>query len=55
MSGGAGRDKVFGGGGGDTITTRDREHDTVDCGPGFDVAHLDPGDSARGCESVFRL
>ena len=55
MNGAGGNDCILGGGGNDTITTRDREHDTLDCGPGFDEAHLDPGDSARGCESVFRL
>ena len=54
---------VRGGAGDDRIFTRDGELDIVSCGPGVDVARLDPADAVEGataeapagdCERVTR-
>jgi Ca2+-binding RTX toxin-like protein len=62
MKGGRGRDKVvggkgldhfFGGGGGDTIRARDHHPDTIECGPGGDVAIVDRvEDGVYDCEQL---
>jgi Ca2+-binding RTX toxin-like protein len=58
-----GADRVYGGLGNDTIHTRDREADVVDCGPGRDTALLDamdiiadatPTNANGSCERVVR-
>lgn len=38
--------------GNDTIHARDGERDSIDCGPGTDVAYVDPVDVTSGCETV---
>lgn len=49
----AGRGRYDGGRGNDRINTvNGKRGDTVDCGPGRDVARIDKGDRALGCESV---
>jgi hypothetical protein len=48
----AGRDRVFGDSGADQIRASDGQHDVVRCGPGFDTAWVDPGDTRSGCEFV---
>lgn len=52
--GGPGVDGLFGGEGDDIINSRDGSPDTVDCGPGTDVAIIDSRDSngVVDCESV---
>jgi hypothetical protein len=49
-----GTDQLFGLGGDDLLKARDGDTtDTVDCGAGTgDVAEVDPGESAIGCETV---
>ena len=54
ISGGPGNDFISGGPGNDTIHARDGHRDVVDCGPGRDVAFVDPVDLVRGCERVVR-
>jgi hypothetical protein len=54
ISGGLGNDFISGGPGNDTIHARDGHRDGVDCGPGRDVAFVDPVDLVRGCERVVR-
>jgi hypothetical protein len=54
ISGGRGDDFISGGPGNDTIHARDGHRDAVDCGPGRDVAFVDPVDLVRGCERVVR-
>jgi len=48
---------VFGvctiGTGNDTIYAQDGEHDTIDCGPGADVAYVDSIDTVTACETVY--
>jgi Tol biopolymer transport system component len=51
---GAGADRVFAGPGRDLIRARDEERDRVDCGAGLDVALVDSGDRAVGCERISR-
>ena len=38
--------------GADTINARDGAADTIDCGAGDDVAHVDRKDVVTGCEQV---
>jgi Ca2+-binding RTX toxin-like protein len=62
LKGGAGRDKVvggkgfdhiYGGAGRDTIRARDRRPDTIECGPGRDVAIVDRvEDGVYDCEEL---
>ena len=52
ISGGPGKDVISGGPGNDAIHARDGHRDVVDCGPGRDVAFVDPVDVVRGCERV---
>jgi len=52
LHGGAGRDRLRGAAGDDRIDARGKGPDRVRCGPGRDVALLDPRDRARGCERV---
>ena len=52
--GGPGNNTIHGGPGTDTIHARDGHRDVVDCGPGRDVAFVDPVDLVRGCERVIR-
>jgi hypothetical protein len=40
--------------GNDIIRAQDQERDTVDCGPGRDVASVDKRDVVKGCEIVHR-
>lgn len=49
-----GNDTLSGGPGNDTIHARDGHRDVIDCGPGRDVAFVDPVDLVRGCERVVR-
>ena len=51
---GPGRDRVDGGGGGDTIRVRDGERDSVDCGTEQDTVYADRKDVLRHCERVRR-
>ena len=51
ISGGAGRDQLFGGGDDDSINAFDSEVDSVDCGTSLDDdAQVDAGDQVVGCE-----
>jgi Ca2+-binding RTX toxin-like protein len=52
LRGGSGRDRIFGRAGNDTIDASDRDHDTVDCGPGRDTVIVRRGDKLTGCERV---
>lgn len=52
VSPGGGADLVSGGPGADVIRTRDGFPDQVDCGPGKDIARVDPLDTVKGCERV---
>ena len=54
---GPGRDRLSGGRGDDTIKSRDRSHDTVRCGPGWDTVVADANDAVRAsCEHAsFRI
>lgn len=53
LTGGPGPDRLFGGPGSDRILARDGVADVVDCGPGWDVAVVDPIDQVSGdCEVV---
>jgi hypothetical protein len=54
ISGGPGNDTISGGPGNDTIHARDGHRDVIDCGPGRDVAFVDPVDLVRGCERGVR-
>jgi hypothetical protein len=38
--------------GNDTIDARDGEADSIECGPGNDVANVDKADTVNGCETV---
>src|SRR4051794_30346931 len=62
VHGGAGPDELFddqgedvlhGGPGNDRFSTRDGNHDVVECGPGDDVAIGDPHDTFTQCEHVY--
>ncbi len=55
MTGGPGRDRLFGGLEDDTIASQDGVFDVVNCGPGsFDAVVIDRGlDSVRNCENVY--
>ena len=58
VAGNTGRDQLFGGGGDDLLLSNEgtAEVDTVDCGPGEDVAHADSLDIVDvSCESVGTL
>jgi hypothetical protein len=48
--GGAGADTIHAGPGDDQVNADDGTADSVDCGPGVDVASLDSSDSSTGCE-----
>jgi hypothetical protein len=52
--GGTGTDRLFGGPGRDDLEAADGQRDTVDCGPGPDVARVDGFDRVSGCERVIR-
>jgi Ca2+-binding RTX toxin-like protein len=54
LEGGAGADRILGSTGNDTITARDGTRDTINCGPGRDVASVDKFDRVTGCEVVRR-
>jgi uncharacterized repeat protein (TIGR01451 family) len=54
LNGGAGRDRLYGGPGNDTLRAQDGRRDTVDCGPGHDVAYVDRVDRISGCERIIR-
>ena len=54
LTGGAGRDRLYGGPGNDTLRAQDGFRDTVDCGPGRDIAWVDRVDRVSGCERVIR-
>jgi len=51
--GGKGYDHIYGGGGNDDIRARDRRPDTIECGPGRDVAIVDRvEDGVYDCEEL---
>jgi Ca2+-binding RTX toxin-like protein len=50
VAGLSGTDALRGGTASDVVDARDGTRDTVDCGPGRDLAILDRRDSARNCE-----
>jgi len=52
LTGGQGRDVLVGEEGNDALRARDGAPDTVDCGPGRDVAIVDRLDRVRRCETV---
>ena len=61
-NGGAGNDRILdtqgtdtlnGGANSDLVVSRDGDPDTVNCGPGEDVAVTDPNDNVKGCEHVY--
>jgi Tol biopolymer transport system component len=53
--GGSGNDRITGGTGDDTIVSKDRDRDTVRCGPGRDRVVADYRDQiGRDCEVVLR-
>ena len=52
---GPGRDSVGAGAGNDRIVSRDSQPDVIDCGPGRDMAIVDPVDRVRRCETVVRI
>jgi hypothetical protein len=55
LLGGGGKDALFGGDGADRLDARDGSADTVDCGPGFDIALVDGSDTNLvACEVVDR-
>jgi hypothetical protein len=54
IDGGAGADQLFGGPGNDRLEARDGRRDTVDCGPGADIAIVDTLDVTHHCELVDR-
>jgi hypothetical protein len=49
--GGYGNDRIYGGYGNDRIYAADGTKDTVICGPGTDVAIVDPKDAVKNCET----
>jgi hypothetical protein len=51
LVGGAGSNALYGGDGDDRLEARNGVADRVECGPGADVAVLDVGDEAIGCET----
>lgn len=53
LYGGPGIDELSGGAGRDRLYAVDGEADTVNCGPGKDIAYIDPGDAAGGCETTL--
>jgi hypothetical protein len=48
-----GHDVLHGGGGNDRFSTKDGNHDVVDCGAGEDVAVGDAHDTFQHCEHVY--
>jgi hypothetical protein len=54
LEGRGGDDALFGGPGADRLLARDGRRDTVDCGPGQDLAVVDRRDVVRGCERIRR-
>lgn len=54
LFGGPGLDDFFGEGGNDDLDAIDRKGETIDCGPGRDLAQLDLVDTDQGCEK-FRF
>ena len=47
-----GNDRLLGGAGNDSIKARDGQRDTIDCGPGRDIAIVDRLDRATHCEVI---
>lgn len=54
LADGLGRNYFSGGRGNDIVSARGSVDQTVHCGPGFDLAMVDPGDPVSGCERVSR-
>jgi Ca2+-binding RTX toxin-like protein len=54
LLGGSGADSLFGGDGTDRLDSRDSSADSLDCGPGEDIALVDVRDALVGCEVVDR-
>jgi Ca2+-binding RTX toxin-like protein len=53
ITGRGGSDRLFGGRGGDRLRARDGHQDTIDCGPGRDVAIVDRAElGVYDCERV---
>ena len=52
LKGGPGRNRLRGGAGNDHLHAANGTRDRVICGPGRDVARVDPVDRVRGCERV---
>ena len=54
LYGGEGRDLILGGTGDDFVEAKDGEADVIACGPGKDVASVDPFDRVEGdCETLY--
>lgn len=54
IDGKGGRDTLLGGAGNDTVIAADGAVDTIDCGPGRDIATADRNDKVTRCERVVR-
>ncbi len=54
LADGLGRNYISGGPGADIILARGSVDEGLGCGPGFDLAMVDPGDPISGCERVSR-
>jgi Ca2+-binding RTX toxin-like protein len=52
LKGGPGRNRLRGGSGNDRLRAANGRFDRVNCGPGRDIARVDPVDRVRGCERV---
>ena len=54
LVGGSGHNSYGAGAGADDVHARNGRRETIDCGPGRDIARVDRGDRVRSCERVRR-
>ena len=54
LVGGSGHNSYDAGAGADDVHARNGRRETIDCGPGRDIARIDRGDRVRRCERVRR-